>query len=75
MATMAGGCGGCGMGGWVGGWMWWPTVLRIIGLRKKETEERGKIIKKQYLNEMVKKIEVLTCCIVKWCVICYKIGF
>ena len=60
---------------WVGGWMWWPTVLRIIGLRKKETEERGKIIKKQYLNEMVKKIEVLICCIVKWCVICYKIGF
>ena len=60
---------------WVGGWIWWPTVLRIIGLRKKETEERGKIIKKQYLNEMVKKIEVLICCIVKWFVICYKIGF
>ena len=38
---MVGGCGGCGMGGW----MRWPTVLRIIGLRNRETKEgeRGKI--------------------------------
>ena len=33
---MVGGCGGCG----IGGWMWWPVVLRIVGLRKRETEER-----------------------------------
>ena len=39
-AAMVGGCGGCGMRGW----MRWPAVLRIIGLRKRETEEReGKI--------------------------------
>ena len=29
------GCGSCGMGGW----MRWPAVLRIIGLRKREIEE------------------------------------
>ena len=28
-------CDGCGMGGW----MWWPAVLRIVGLRKREREE------------------------------------
>ena len=31
---MVGGCGSCGMGGW----MWWLTVLISAGLRKKETE-------------------------------------
>ena len=39
---MVGGCGSCGMGGW----MWWLTVLIRAGLRKKETEtetERGRI--------------------------------
>ena len=37
-----GGCGGCGMGGW----MWWLTVPINAGLRKKEIEieiERGRI--------------------------------
>ena len=44
--------------------------------------ERGKIknywkiIKKHYLNEIVKKnINFDIGCIVEWCVICYKIGF
>ena len=38
---MVGGCGGWGMGEW----MWWPTMLRIIGLRNRESMEgeRGKI--------------------------------
>ena len=31
VAVMVGGCGGCV----IGGWMWWPAVLRIVGLRKK----------------------------------------
>ena len=40
VAVMVGGCSGCGMRGW----MRWPAVLRIIGMRKRETEEReGKI--------------------------------
>ena len=41
VAVMVGGCGGWGMGGW----MRWPAVLRIIGLRNRETKEgeRGKI--------------------------------
>ena len=41
VAAMVGGCGGCGLRGW----MRWLAVLRIIGLRKRETKEReGKII-------------------------------
>ena len=39
---MVDGCGGCGMGGW----MWWPAVFRIIGLRKRGTEERERKNKK-----------------------------
>ena len=23
-----------------GGWMWWSAMLRIVGLRKRETDER-----------------------------------
>ena len=37
-----GGCGGWGMGEW----MWWPAMLRIIGLRNRETEERERKNKK-----------------------------
>ena len=39
---MVGGCGGCDMGGW----MRWSVVLRIIGLRKREKEERERKNKK-----------------------------
>ena len=31
------------VGGGDGGWMWWPSVLRIVGLRKRETNERERI--------------------------------
>ena len=36
VVVMVGECGGCV----IGGWMWWPEVLRIVGIRKRETEER-----------------------------------
>ena len=39
---MVGGCGGCV----IGRWMWWSTVLRIVRLRKRETEERERKNKK-----------------------------
>ena len=57
VVAMVGGCGGCGMGGWVdvvagGAENNWVEKERDRG-------ERGKIIKKQYLNEMVNKIEFL----------------
>ena len=42
VAVMVGGCGGCV----IGRWMWWPAVLRIVGLRKRETEERERKNKK-----------------------------
>ena len=53
----------CYTNGGGGEWMWKCGADGIV--RKRETEARGKIknywkiIKKQYLNEMVKKIEVL----------------
>ena len=44
--------------------------------KERDKGERAKIIKKHYLNEMVKKKKSFDIgCIVKWCVICYKIGF
>ena len=42
VAVMVGGCGGCV----IGRWMWWSTVLRIVRLRKRETEERERKNKK-----------------------------
>ena len=30
-----------------GGWMWWSAMLRIVGLRKRETDERGKKMNKK----------------------------
>ena len=42
VAVMVGECGGCV----IGRWMWWPVVLRIVGLRKRETEERERKNKK-----------------------------
>ena len=34
------------------------------------------MIKKEFLNEVLKKLEVFDIKkIVKWCIICYKIGF
>ena len=36
VAAMVGGCGGCGMDGW----MWWSAVLRIVGLRKRERKNK-----------------------------------
>ena len=38
MAAMVGECDGCGMGGW----MWWPAMLRIVGFRKRERERKNK---------------------------------
>ena len=48
-----------------------------MGWERERQGERGKIIKKQYLNEVVKKKNrsFYIGCIVKWCVKCYKIGF
>ena len=47
-----GGCGGCGMGGW----MRWPAMLRIIGLRERERErERIKNNKEIIFKWNVKK--------------------
>ena len=52
MVGVVGGCGGFFfffvvavdlVGGGDGGWMWWPSVLRIVGLRKRETNERERI--------------------------------
>ena len=34
VVAMVGGCGGCGMDGW----MWYLAMLRIVGLRKRETK-------------------------------------
>ena len=51
-------------------------------IEERERQERGeiknywKIIKKHYLNEMVKKNRSFDIgCMVKWCVICYKYRF
>ena len=57
---MVGGCGGFDMGGWI----WWPVVLGCEReTEERETEkERGRIkkrIKIEYLNKVVKKLEVL----------------
>ena len=74
VAVMVGGCSGCGMRGW----MRWPAVLRIIGMRKRETEEReGKIKndKERIFKWNVKKNRSFDRRdVVKWGVICYKIG-
>ena len=35
---MVGRYGGCGMGGWI----WWPVVLRIVGLRERERIKNNK---------------------------------
>ena len=41
------------VGGGDVGWMWWLAVLRVVGLREREREY--KMIKKEYLNEVLKK--------------------
>ena len=40
VAAMVGRYGGCGMGGWI----WWPVVLRIVGLRERERIKNNKEI-------------------------------
>ena len=55
---MVGRCGGCDMGGWI----WWPVALgceretlRKERERKREEYKRIKMIKKEYLNEVLIK--------------------
>ena len=77
---MVGGCGGCEMGGWI----WWLAALGCERetQRRESQKKRGKIkkkkkmIKKEYLNEVLKKNRIFYGRdVVKWCTICYKIGF
>ena len=69
---------------WFCGWWMWLAVFRTVGLKKRETQREReeelkmnkKIMKKEYLNEMVKKNRKFNVrCIVKWRVKCYKIDF
>ena len=62
----------------------WLAVFRTVGLKKRETQREReeelkmnkKIMKKEYLNEVVKKNRKFNVrCIVKWRVKCYKIDF
>ena len=73
VAAVVGGCGGCGMSGW----MWWSAMLGWERERQRERKNKNwiKNDKERIFKWTVKKIEVDVRNIVKWCVYVIKLVF